>query len=518
MAAESAKAAPEPEVEEVADNVELTDPDDIDALMDSMAAESAKAAPEPAVEEVADNVELTDPDDIDALMDSMAAQSTPEPAVEEVADNVELTDPDDIDALMDSMAGISPSEPTPAAVETVDAEEDNNQEQINNFTEEYVAPFLAADFSDIGIDDNISKEEDDSATLGQESIEEEFDIDALLDSASAESSDTDEFDIDSIIDDAAKDSDVTDEIDIDAIIDDAATGLDVTDELDIDALIDSVASESDVEDELDIDALIDSVEKSDDIDDDLLDIGDDILAGEDLDSPLEEHLDIDESILADVASDFDESTLTQLLNDEKQEESEVELSPDFTDSNVLADLLSEDDAIDNSQTVDETNESKDIEDLDSLDFDELLANIEEDAPSNSDEELVIDEELEIIADDSNEASSLSNDVKDELEETDFISVDSLISDTLSEDDSQEEPYEQTNIDVGLGDFPEFTSDVNQIDVDEEDDNGAAAKLDLAKVYLEIGDSENAEVILSDVVKMGDAEQQDEAQQLLDKLN
>ncbi len=70
----------------------------------------------------------------------------------------------------------------------------------------------------------------------------------------------------------------------------------------------------------------------------------------------------------------------------------------------------------------------------------------------------------------------------------------------------------------MGDFPEFTSDVNQIDVDEEDDNGAAAKLDLAKVYIEIGDSENAEVILQDVVKIGDAEQQFEAQQLLDGIN
>ena len=48
-------------------------------------------------------------------------------------------------------------------------------------------------------------------------------------------------------------------------------------------------------------------------------------------------------------------------------------------------------------------------------------------------------------------------------------------------------------------------------------NGVAAKLDLAKVYLEIGDIENAEVILMDVVEIGDAQQQYEAQQLLDNL-
>ncbi|MEW6992640.1 hypothetical protein AADZ91_18475, partial [Colwelliaceae bacterium 6441] len=63
--------------------------------------------------------ELTDPDDIDALMDAMAGEPAPAEAgsQEEVADtpaasddNAELTDPDDIDALMDAMAG----EPAPA--------------------------------------------------------------------------------------------------------------------------------------------------------------------------------------------------------------------------------------------------------------------------------------------------------------------------------------------------------------------------------------------------------------------
>ena len=43
------------------------------------------------------------------------------------------------------------------------------------------------------------------------------------------------------------------------------------------------------------------------------------------------------------------------------------------------------------------------------------------------------------------------------------------------------------------------------------------KLDLAKVYIEIGDNENAEVILQDVVKKGDAQQQFDAQQLLDNI-
>jgi pilus assembly protein FimV len=41
---------------------------------------------------------------------------------------------------------------------------------------------------------------------------------------------------------------------------------------------------------------------------------------------------------------------------------------------------------------------------------------------------------------------------------------------------------------------------------------------LAKVYIEIGDNENAEVILQDVVAKGDAQQQFDAQQLLDNIS
>ena len=44
--------------------------------------------------------EVTDPDDIDALLDSLDADDTAEEPSES-----EVTDPDDIDALLDSMVG-----------------------------------------------------------------------------------------------------------------------------------------------------------------------------------------------------------------------------------------------------------------------------------------------------------------------------------------------------------------------------------------------------------------------------
>ena len=91
----------------------------------------------------------------------------------------------------------------------------------------------------------------------------------------------------------------------------------------------------------------------------------------------------------------------------------------------------------------------------------------------------------------------------------------LLSETQYEA-SDNEPYDKTNIDVGLNEFPEFTDGVNKIDVDV-DENGMAAKLDLAKIYIEIDDFDNAQVILQEVVKLGDTQQQIAAKKLLDNL-
>jgi pilus assembly protein FimV len=45
----------------------------------------------------------------------------------------------------------------------------------------------------------------------------------------------------------------------------------------------------------------------------------------------------------------------------------------------------------------------------------------------------------------------------------------------------------------------------------------SAKLDLAKMYIEMSDEENAEVILHEILLKGDNVQQVEAQSLLDTL-
>lgn len=219
---------------------------------------------------------------------------------------------------------------------------------------------------------------------------------------------------------------------------------------------------------------------------------------------------------------FDEDTLTELLNDNPPEHV-AELTPDFSDQNVLADLLNDnDDSSDNSQ-VSEATEINDIQELDSLDFDELLANIEEES-SVANQSVDFNESLDVgddvalaLADFDNHASNtrLKENQETTENEQSFLSVDSLLSESQDEV-SFNEPYDKANIDVGLNEFPEFTKDVNQIDVDI-DENGMAAKLDLAKVYIEIGDQDNAHAILQEVVKQGDTQQQVAAQEMLDDL-
>jgi pilus assembly protein FimV len=374
------------------------------------------------------------------MLKPITADDIIDPLDEMAAENIALTDPDDIDSLLGDIQG--------NATET---KEDENKALIDNFTNEYVAPFLSVDFSEL-LKDDTEVLVDDTHASHDESINEKI---------------------------SKKDNDLSDNLDIDALLAEMADG--------------------------------------DNLNSDDLDIGDDILI------------------------------------DGQVNELEPEAATDYTDSDVLADLLA-DENISDDYFVDENSENSEnseIDEIDALahvDFDDLLANIAEESqttPSDdldfstdfnandidldavdSDDEIKIEVDTEDdfdidlddvldIGDDLNSDNNLNVDFEDEDEdEDDFVSVDSLLSDSLS-DTEDEEPYNKTDFNVGLNEFPEFSGENA---AEEEDDNGIAAKLDLAKVYIEIGDNENAEVILQDVVAKGDAQQQFDAQQLLDNIS
>ena len=392
---------------------DITDPDDIDALLDSMTTDEESSTDDDI------QADITDPDDIDALLDSMA---TDEESSTDDDIQADITDPDDIDALLTSIGDESFDHDN--VEEKVDdkaniVEKSPNKTKIENLTEEYVAPLLAADFSDI-------KSQSTEADISQEGpAVDDFDIDSLL------------------------------------------------------ADVDNNAEEHPPKKEVEFD------------------IGDDLIEGA-----------------------FDEETLAELLSD-KEADYAVELTPDFSDQNVLADLLNDNNDNNDDNQVVEAAEINDIQELDSLDFDELLANIEEESSAASksvdfNENLDVGDDISLADFDNISSDILPNDNKDKLEnEQNFVSVDSLLSESQDEI-SHDEPYDKANIDVGLNEFPEFTKDVNQVDVDI-DENGMAAKLELAKVYIEIGDQDNAHAILQEVVKQGDTQQQVAAQEMLDDL-
>ncbi len=402
---------------------EITDPDDIDALLESMDVDVAPAVAEPAADDA--QAEITDPDDIDALLESMDIDipNSSTPSVDEGGADEVLLESDSSDA-------------SAGQVDVNNDEISENKTKIEALTQEYVAPLLSADFSDI-----LSK------NTTEELIEPEL-------------AEADDF-------------------------------LEETEEFDIDDLIANVGQEnSDI-----IEA------KQAKLDEEALDI-------DDLESQT-----------------FDEETLADLLAD-KGLEPAIELSPDFSDQNVLADLLNDSDAAADTQ-VSEANEINDIQELDNLDFDELLANIEEESnvakqPVDFNQNLDIGDEITLEDFDNFNADTSTTDSDVDLgldyevkDEGSYVSVDSLLDDS-QDVQSKEEPYDKANIDVGLNDYPEFAENVNQIDVDL-DENGVAAKLDLAKVYLEIGDEDNAQVILKEVLKLGDPIQQAEAKGLLNDL-
>ncbi len=76
--------------------------------------------------------------------------------------------------------------------------------------------------------------------------------------------------------------------------------------------------------------------------------------------------------------------------------------------------------------------------------------------------------------------------------------------------------EELKLDVGLNEFPDVIGDVEQFDVDANAE--ASGKLDLAKIYIEMNDSEGAGRLLQEAIAYGDEETRQQANTLLDKIN
>lgn len=137
-----------------------------------------------------------------------------------------------------------------------------------------------------------------------------------------------------------------------------------------------------------------------------------------------------------------------------------------------------------------------ITDLENTDFDELLQSLETSAK---------DEDVNLEAKASVAPSSLNDKVKND---NDFIDVDTLLAD-MSEMEDEPEIDLLKNIDT----MPEPVSE-NEIT----DDDVFSSDLDLARVYIEMGDISEALQILKKVLLNGSTSQQAEAKQILTQLD
>ncbi|MDG2662612.1 FimV/HubP family polar landmark protein [Vibrio parahaemolyticus] len=96
----------------------------------------------------------------------------------------------------------------------------------------------------------------------------------------------------------------------------------------------------------------------------------------------------------------------------------------------------------------------------------------------------------------------------------FMTIDELMAQVDKEGGEFEE--QELMLDVGLNEFPDVIGDIGDVDVDTNAE--AAGKLDLAKIYLEMNDSQGAIKLLEEAIVYGEDDIRREAKNLIDTIN
>ncbi|MEF1289545.1 FimV/HubP family polar landmark protein, partial [Vibrio sp. M260118] len=100
-------------------------------------------------------------------------------------------------------------------------------------------------------------------------------------------------------------------------------------------------------------------------------------------------------------------------------------------------------------------------------------------------------------------------------ENSYRTIDELMAEVESEE--EQEIDDELKLDVGLNDFPDVIGDIG--DATDIDANAeAAGKLDLAKIYVEMNDSQGAIKLLEEAIVDGTDEIRREAKNLIDAIN
>lgn len=224
--------------------------------------------------------------------------------------------------------------------------------------------------------------------------------------------------------------------------------------------------------------------------------GSDLIDSDDVDSDLVDNDFIDSDSDAEVApasnEPADEAELAEASSDDSLtgilEDSQVANSTDSSNNIVL-----------DSSSLDNASLEDDLVDLDmsmDTDLDEMVKELDESV--SMDEPVRAKKPGEIVEDE------LTANIAHDLD----MSLDDEIEELLTSDDGDIELVEEGD------DLSDADDSFDMLDGADESET----KLDLARAYIEMDDTDGARDILSEVVRDGNAQQQAEAQSLLDKMS
>jgi pilus assembly protein FimV len=226
-----------------------------------------------------------------------------------------------------------------------------------------------------------------------------------------------------------------------------------------------------------------------------VDFGDDPLAVELTDTDMAELSSADVEL---IVNEQLKQAAEHLTNEQSASSNEISTSDKLDDKIISGDLNDTDDLL--------------LDELESSDFDSLLDEIAgSESPDKAPQVDINSDDLLTLQNDV--ALPTSNGV--DIKQPDYLDIDTLLEQS-DESLLEEEPYNNIDMDVGLGDFDDLLAGEDSLDVDKESE-GFSAKLDLAKAYLEINDSESALKVIDDVIENGPSEVQNEAQSIKEQL-
>ena len=211
--------------------------------------------------------------------------------------------------------------------------------------------------------------------------------------------------------------------------------------------------------------------------------------------------------------DFDDSELDNAFNeniDSSTLESAQNSNDELDDLPGLGDWLDDEVKPDDTQIA--SSEGKDIiEELEESSFDEMLESIDldDDIPVAEEDDTGFD--IAALLDETPQNEDID---VNELDSEDFLDVEALLNDSLSAE-SEDEIDRALNLEFPLEPFVSEQDSLEMIDVDADD--GLGAKLDLAHAYIEIGEEESARELLDEILNKGSAEQIAAVKTILDKL-